>query len=59
MSDDSEPEEDDNVVVECRNCGYTWEYTSNMWKATCPNCGRKTPTPYDPDYSEGDEEDDE
>lgn len=45
VSTDGEAE-DDGVEVECENCGYVWTYSGQMWSATCPNCGRKTPTPY-------------
>lgn len=39
-------EDESGVEVECEHCGYSWVYTGQMWKATCPNCGRKTQTPY-------------
>jgi rRNA maturation protein Nop10 len=41
------------VRVTCKHCGYEWIYSGEMWKATCPNCGRKTKTPHDPDYDAG------
>jgi rubrerythrin len=39
-------DEGQGVETECEHCGYTWDYTGEMWKATCPNCGRKTKTPH-------------
>ena len=29
--------------VVCRHCGYTWCYRGSAKRATCPNCGLKTP----------------
>lgn len=51
-------EDGNGVETECQNCGYIWTYTGTMWNATCPNCGRKTPTPHaeaDPDSNDGEE----
>lgn len=31
------------VLVTCRHCGYTWCYKGSSKRATCPNCGLKTP----------------
>ena len=50
-----EDSDDEGVEVECENCGYVWIYKGEMWKATCPRCGRKTPTPHDPDYEDDEE----
>lgn len=51
MSEDASAD-DDETVVECEHCGYEWAYGGEMWKATCPRCGRKTPTPHSPDYDD-------
>lgn len=29
-------------MTECHNCGYEWEYSGSMQKATCPSCQSKT-----------------
>ncbi|ALL00123.1 hypothetical protein Pyrde_0073 [Pyrodictium delaneyi] len=29
--------------VVCKHCGYTWCYRGAAKRATCPNCGLKTP----------------
>ena len=29
--------------MKCTYCGYEWEYTGAMDRATCPNCSNKTP----------------
>ncbi len=37
----------DYVLVECKHCGYKWQYTGSLNYATCPRCGSKTPVyPY-------------
>lgn len=52
----TEPEDDSGTEVQCTNCGYVWIYTGTAWRATCPNCNRKTITPFDPDYEAEDDE---
>jgi len=47
-------EDEEDVEVECQNCGYIWEYSGEMWTATCPRCNRKTMTPYHQDFDEDD-----
>lgn len=35
------------IWVECKHCGYRWQYTGSSNYATCPSCGGKTPVvPY-------------
>lgn len=34
----------DGIDVECENCRYDWNYSGEMFRATCPRCGKKTPT---------------
>lgn len=35
------------IWVECKHCGYRWQYTGSSNYATCPRCGGKTPViPY-------------
>jgi len=29
-------------MTTCDSCGYEWEYTGSLSRATCPNCSRKT-----------------
>ena len=29
-------------MTECDNCGYEWEYTGELERATCPSCQLKT-----------------
>ncbi|WP_435179902.1 hypothetical protein [Halorussus sp. AFM4] len=29
--------------VQCHRCGYVWEYTGSLRRATCPNCATKVP----------------
>lgn len=29
--------------VNCHACGYEWDYSGDMAKATCPSCNVKTP----------------
>jgi len=29
-------------MAQCHDCGYEWEYSGDMKRATCPNCGVKT-----------------
>jgi adenine-specific DNA methylase len=36
-------EDDGEGVEECRHCKYRWFYTGSQERATCPNCGNKTP----------------
>jgi transposase len=33
----------------CHRCGYEWEYTGELIKATCPSCGVKTDADADAD----------
>jgi len=58
------------MKVECKHCGHFWEYGGKLDRATCPNCGRKTPTStkgnkenimekLDKDVSSGNGEDDD
>lgn len=28
----------------CPSCGYDWNYTGELVRATCPSCGGKVPT---------------
>lgn len=30
-------------AVTCQDCGYSWDYTGSMARATCPSCGAKVP----------------
>jgi len=41
--------------VTCQNdeCGYEWDYSGALKKATCPSCGYKTPVP----DNDGDDDD--
>ena len=34
-------------MTECDKCGYEWDYTGKLLKATCPSCGLKTPVESD------------
>lgn len=43
---------EETTEVECKRCGYVWEYSGQMWKATCPRCSHKTPTGLKPDEFE-------
>lgn len=52
----SEDDADDTVEVECSRCGYTWDYSGEAWKATCPSCGYKVKTPYHEDYEHDSDE---
>jgi predicted Zn-ribbon and HTH transcriptional regulator len=29
-------------MTRCDNCGYEWDYTGRLQKATCPSCQSKT-----------------
>ena len=29
----------------CQKCGYEWDYTGRLNRATCPNCGAKVIVP--------------
>lgn len=29
--------------LRCQQCGYVWEYTGSLQKATCPSCSAKVP----------------
>jgi len=29
--------------VKCQKCGYEWDYTGDLMRASCPNCGAKVP----------------
>lgn len=29
--------------VECDKCGYVWDYSGQLARATCPSCGHKVP----------------
>lgn len=29
--------------LRCQKCGYVWEYTGSLQKATCPSCSAKVP----------------
>lgn len=41
-SDEIEPvSKDDSIETKCEKCGYEWEYTGNLARATCPSCGQK------------------
>jgi hypothetical protein len=31
------------TLAQCHHCGYTWCYRGRAKRATCPNCGLKTP----------------
>lgn len=33
--------ENNDIPIKCRNCNYTWAYSGNMIKATCPSCSIK------------------
>lgn len=33
--------ENNNIPIKCVHCGYKWEYTGSMERATCPSCSRK------------------
>lgn len=48
-TDDSDSDDDETTHVECSHCGYEWEYSGEMWTATCPRCNRKTETGLKPD----------
>ena len=58
-SDENADETDDGpdgVELVCQHCGYVWVYTGEMWKATCPRCGKKTPSGLKPDeFKDGSE----
>lgn len=30
------------MEIVCEHCYYNWEYSGNLDRATCPNCGKKT-----------------
>jgi len=36
-------ENEADYLTECHHCEYRWEYTGDRDRATCPNCGNKTP----------------
>lgn len=38
---------DSETEVECRNCGYEWEYGGSLPLCTCPACQLKTPVESD------------
>lgn len=52
----ADPDDDNDVEIECQRCGYVWMYSGSSWYATCPRCQRKTPSPYNPDYEAEDDE---
>jgi len=29
------------MEAKCQRCGYEWDYTGDLVKATCPSCGAK------------------
>lgn len=35
---------DNGEELRCGRCGYQWEYTGELWRATCPRCGAKVKT---------------
>lgn len=39
----SEPDPD-TTLVECHHCDYQWNYTGTRRRATCPQCGKNTPS---------------
>ncbi|AFZ74595.1 hypothetical protein SAMN05443661_12113 [Natronobacterium gregoryi] len=41
--------DNETTEVECEECGYVWQYSGQMWRATCPRCSHKTPTGLKPD----------
>ena len=30
-------------TLQCHRCGYSWEYSGSLQRATCPNCATKVP----------------
>lgn len=44
--------QENGVDTRCGKCGYQWEYTGQMWRATCPRCGGKVKTHLYPDADE-------
>ncbi|NEU57482.1 hypothetical protein [Halorussus sp. MSC15.2] len=30
-------------TLQCHRCGYVWEYSGSLQRATCPNCSTKVP----------------
>lgn len=38
-----------STEVECSKCGYEWDYSGDMFTATCPRCSYKTETGLAPD----------
>lgn len=36
-------EDGQDYLTECHSCGYRWEYGGTKERATCPECGNKTP----------------
>lgn len=51
MADPDNGDSESTVVV-CEHCGYEWTYSGEMWRATCPRCGKKTDTGLKPDEFE-------